>query len=91
MQQPQSTKIERVLSVFSVGTDELIAEHPLPAFDLPEFRRHFGVTNAGEVGEMVCEYEVGPQDVVFLSPYLTERVEFDFGRYAYFLSCHETR
>lgn len=37
---------------------------------------------------MVCEYDVGPNDVEFLSRYLAEGVSFDFDKYAYALSCY---
>jgi hypothetical protein len=37
---------------------------------------------------MVTEYAVEPKDIGFLSEYLTEGIDYDFGRYAYFLSCY---
>ena len=86
--QLQNFKVERSLSVFSNQTDELIAEHPLSYFDLPRFKQHFGVPEEDEDCEMVMEYDVQSKDIEFLSGYLNENVDYDFRKYAYFLSCH---
>jgi hypothetical protein len=86
--QIQNYKVERLLSVFSNQTDELVAEHPLSSFDLPRFKQHFGVPDEDEDSEMVMEYDVHLKDVDFLSAYLAEPVDYDFGKYAYFLSCY---
>jgi hypothetical protein len=86
--QIQNFKVERLLSVFSNQTDELVTEHPLASFDLPSFKQHFGVPEEDEDSEMVMEYDVQPKDIEFLSGYLSENVDYDFGKYAYFLSCH---
>jgi hypothetical protein len=37
-------RVERVISVFSNRTDELVAEYSLSSFDLPGFKQQFGVS-----------------------------------------------
>ncbi|MCA1850559.1 MAG: hypothetical protein LC672_05825, partial [Acidobacteria bacterium] len=68
--QIQNYKVARLLSAFSNETDELVAEYPLSTFDLPKFKQHFGVPEDDKDTEMVCEYDVAPKDVDFLSRYL---------------------
>lgn len=86
--QTRTYAVERVVLVFSSRTEELMAEHPLSSFDLSKFKRHFGAPDEDEDIEMVCDYEVAPKDVDFLSTYLPDEVEFDFEKYTYFLSCY---
>src|SRR5687767_7203240 len=86
--QVQNYQVGRLVSVFSNRTDELVAEYPLSSFDLPRFRRQFGVSEDGVDSEMVLEYEVKPKDVDFLAGYLAKDVRYDFDNNAYFLSCY---
>ena len=81
-------KVARVLSVFSNETDELVADHPFSSFDLLKFKNHFGVSDEDEDTEMYLEYIVEPKDTEFLSKHLDEAVDFDFEKYAYFVSCY---
>ena len=80
--------VERVLLVFSNETDELIAEYPFSSYDLLEFKQHFGTSDEDEDAEMYLEYIVEPKDTGFLSKHLVEAVDFDFEKYAYFVSCN---
>ena len=86
--QIQNYKVERLISVFSNQTNELVAEHAISSFDLPRFKQHFGVSENDEDSEMVMEYTVESKDVEFLSEYLADDVDYDFGKYSYFLSCY---
>jgi hypothetical protein len=81
-------QVARVLSVFKNETDELVAEHPFSSFDLQKFKQHFGVSDEDEDTEMYFEYIVEPKDREFLLEYLDGSVDFDFGEYAYFVSCY---
>jgi len=81
-------RVARVLSVFSNETDELVAEYPFSSFDLLKFKRHFGVSDEDEDTEMYLEYIVEPKEKEFLSKYLNEVMDFDFEKYAYFVSCY---
>jgi hypothetical protein len=81
-------RVAHVLSVFSIETDELVAEHSFSPFDLLKFKQHFGVSDEDEDTEMYYEYVVEPKDTGFLSEHINEDVDFDFEKYAYFVSCY---
>ena len=80
-------RVARVLSVFNNETEELVAEYPFSSFDLLEFKQHFGVSDEDEDSEMYLEHIVEPKNTEFLSKHLDEAVNFEFEKYAYFVSC----
>jgi hypothetical protein len=81
-------QVARVLSIFSNENDGLVAEYPFASFDLLNFKKHFGISDEDEDTGMYLEYVVEPKHTEFLSKRLDEVVEFDFEKYAYFVSCH---
>jgi hypothetical protein len=80
-------RVARVLSIFSNETDEQVAEYPFSSFELVKFKQYFGVSDEDEDTEMYCDYTVEPKETEFLSKYLDEVIDYDFEKYAYFLSC----
>jgi hypothetical protein len=78
---------KRCLTVYSNETERLGAEYEFKGFDLTAFRDHFG--NCGYDPLMYNEYPVGREDIEFLAKYLSRRVDFDFDRYSYFVSCYK--
>jgi hypothetical protein len=75
--------VQRVVTVFSNATEELVTELPLVNFDLAKFKSRFQPGPAGEDESMYGCYEVRPEDVEFVSAFLAEPHGFNFDKFSY--------
>ncbi len=78
--------VERVLTVFDNKTEQLVAQYPMPSFELESFRRQFAVGD--DDPSMYHVYPVSPQDAEFMSRFLEREVAFDFNQNTYFVECN---
>jgi hypothetical protein len=73
-----------ILTMIDGVSEEVTEFWEIHSFDLVEFRRQFDVPTESDP-EMLDRYAIGPMDVSFLNEVLDFPINFDFGRYAYFI------
>jgi hypothetical protein len=76
--------LKRILSVYNGASEELEEFFVLKDVSLVLLIDQFGVDPLADP-EMLKRYAVGPDDVEFLSEYLTEALEFNFSDCGYFV------
>jgi hypothetical protein len=73
-----------VLSIYDGQTEEITAVHRLERFDEAAFRVQFAADM--EIDPDLSErYSVGPDDASLILSMMTEVIEFEFTRFAYFV------
>jgi len=78
-------EVEWSVEVFDAVTDELVAQHALPALTEVEVRAHFNIDPAAEPIDGI---KLAPSDVSWVSAHASEPLAFDAATQVAFVSVH---
>ena len=78
--------VQRIITVYSEKTEELVDELELSSFNLKSFQNIFNV-NDNENPMIEC-YEIEPKHVNSISKFLKQKYHWDFEKYSYFLEAY---